>query len=163
MKIRGLRFAVLAMLVVAGCDGGSGDSDCEPLVENGATLHADEGLRFLDGQVLTDQDGRTTDLVCYVSGASFDLKSRIRSGTTDRLPLHWFRDAGGKGIVYAGLDAVPDQAPTSDDANLFVNHPAVGYGFTVATPDSASYARAWIEAVDASGVTLQYQLHVACE
>lgn len=155
--------AVGVALVLGACGGGSGGEDCDPLVENAATLHADQGLRLLDGQVLSDQDGRSTDLVCYVSGESFDLKSRIRSGSTDRLPLRWFRDAGGKGLLYASLDDVPDQAPSSDDANLFVNHPEAGYGFTVATPDSASYARVWIEAVDASGVTLQYQLHVACE
>ena len=156
-----LSLGLLASLAVA-CDGGGGAA-CEPLIDNAATLHADEGLLLLDGRVLASQDGRSTDLVAFRSGASFDLKSRLRAGSTDRLPLHWFRDAGGRALSYPSLLDVPDQAPTSDDTNLYVNHPQPGYGFTVATPDSASYARVWIEAVTSSSVTLQYQLHVTCE
>jgi hypothetical protein len=147
----------------AACDGATEGVVCEPLVEDSATLGVDQGLVLLDGRVLADEDGRTSDLVCYASGSSFDLKSRVRAGTTDRLPLRWFRDAGGKGLVFASLTDVPDQAPTSDDANLFVNDPQPGFGFTVATPDSASYARVRVDAVSPAGVTLSYQLHVACE
>jgi hypothetical protein len=162
MRRAALSTLVLALVVFA-CDRGSGGSSCEPLIENTAALGADQGLLFLDGRVLSGQDGRSTDLVAFVSGDSLDLKSRLRAGTTDRLPLHWFRDAGGGAIVYASLYDVPDQAPTSDDVNLFVNHPQAGYGFTVATPDSSSFARVWIEAVSSASVTLQYQLHVTCE
>ena len=157
-------FLLLAVLAAAAaCDGGDGGTACEPLIENSATLHADEGLLFASGAVLASQDGRTTDLVAFRSGSSFDLKSRLRSGSTDRLPLHWYRDAGGQALTYDSLAGVPDQAPTSDDVNLFVNHPEPGYGFTVATPDSASFARVWVQDVTSSSVTLQYQLHVACE
>jgi hypothetical protein len=159
---RGVGF-LLAFGWLAACDGASEGAPCEPLVENSAALGVDEGLVLLDGRVVTDEDGRTSDLVCYASGSSFDLKSRVRAGTTDRLPLRWFRDAGGRGLVFASLTDVPDQAPTSDDANLFVNDPQPGFGFTVATPDSASFARVRVDAVSPGGVTLSYQLHVTCE
>lgn len=161
--IRAIVLCVFGVLVVPACDGADGGPACDPLIENAAALQADEGLTFADGRVLASQDGRSVDLVAFKSGDSVDLKSRLRSGSTDRLPLRWFRDAGGQGIVYASLTDVPDQAPTSDDLNLFVNHPQAGYGFTVATTDSASYARVWVQSVVGGAVTLQYQLHVPCE
>ena len=155
---------VLAAALVtlsAACDTEAGaQATCREPVTGLVTLSVTDGLVFDTGAVTNEAEAMTSDLVSYKSGSTVDLKSGIEVGTTDRLPLHWFRSPGGVGIRYESIAEVPWEAPTTENLNEFLHGPEPGYGFVVANLLSrGAYTRVFVDDYnDATGaVSLRYE------
>jgi hypothetical protein len=157
-----LAMAITTLVALApGCDEDEGPgTQCRTAKSGLVTLKVTDGVVFDTGVVTSEAEAMTSDLVSYKSGATIDLKSGIEVGTVDRVPLRWFRSAGGVGLSYDKLEAIPWEAPGQENLNEFLHGPEAGFGLAVTNLVSKGpYTRVFVEAYDdATGaVTLRYE------
>lgn len=149
MKSPVIAFALLALVSLAAC----ADEASDPPAAGRVTFGRDQGVSFTTGAVMAPGNFSNTDVFASANGSWLKLSSGGSSPTVTR-PMAWYLNGGGIPVEFQAMGEVPDTDP-SDSASYIGNaKPHLAFVVETALGDSV---RGWIEAGDATSVTLQWE------
>lgn len=139
----------LAFASLAAC----ADEGSDPPASGRVTFARDQGVSFTSGAVMAPGNFSNTDVFASANGSWLKLSSGGSSPTETR-PMAWYLNGGGIPLEFQAMSEVPSTDP--GDTVSYIGNAKPHLAFVVETA-LGDRVRGWIEAGDASSVTLQWE------
>lgn len=148
-----LRSALLGFITLVALNVACAD-DSSPPDQGRVTLVNDQGIDFASGAVADPGNYANSDIYATNNGdAGMKLTTGGANPAANR-PITWFRSGGGIPATFDDLASVPSAPPpTTYDALV---HAKQNNGFLLRA-ENGDLVRGWLEAADASSVTVQWE------
>jgi len=129
------------------------DEATDPPAAGRVTFARDQGVSFTTGALMAPGNFSNSDVFASANGSWLKLSSGGSSPTVTR-PMAWYVNGGGIPLEFQALSEVPATDP-GGGANYIGNaKPHLAFVVETALGDRV---RGWIEAGDATSVTLQWE------